>query len=277
MRRREYALLDGTSRVLPQCVGDGSIITRFEKTPLPEQPTDVVCPHFLELKWATGCPYDCAWCYLKGTLRFVPTKAKPRVKDFAKVERHVRAFVETVDWCEEILNTGELSDSLMYERNGESFSKFIMSIFNQQERHRVLFVTKSNHVDNLLQMDHRGMAVISFSLNAEDVAERFEKGAPPVRNRIEAAAKLRQAGYEVRIRIDPMVPIPGWEKGYRELVDVIFSRFTPSRITLGSLRGLQSTINQASDKSWVPYLSERSNWGKKIECNTRFWMYKRII
>ena len=66
----EYPLLDGSRQNLVKRVGDGSIITRFERTPLPARPTDVVCPHFLELKWATGCPFDCAWCYLKGTLRF---------------------------------------------------------------------------------------------------------------------------------------------------------------------------------------------------------------
>lgn len=277
VQRRNYPLLDGTTRILPERVGDGSIITRFEKTPLPEKPTDVVCPHFLELKWATGCPYDCAWCYLKGTLRFAPSKAKPRVKDFTKIERHVRAFTETVDWCEELLNTGELSDSLMYERDGSSFSKFIMSIFNQQERHKVLFVTKSNRIDNLLQMNRKDRAIVSFSLNAEDVAEKFEHGATAVKERIEAAAKLDKAGYEVRIRIDPMVPVLGWENAYRQLVDGIFSKFTPSRITLGSLRGLQSTINEASDKSWVKYLSERSNWGKRIGFDIRLGMYKEII
>jgi len=47
----EYELLDGTKERLVQQVADGSIIKRFDKTPLPIKPTDVVCPHFLELKW----------------------------------------------------------------------------------------------------------------------------------------------------------------------------------------------------------------------------------
>jgi len=55
-------------------LSDGSIITLFDKTPFPEQKDDVVCPHFVELKWANGCDFDCAWCYLKGTFRFQPTE-----------------------------------------------------------------------------------------------------------------------------------------------------------------------------------------------------------
>jgi len=273
----EYELIDGSTRPLVKRVGDGSIITRFEKTPLPTGRTDVVCPHFLELKWATGCPFDCAWCYLNGTLRFAPKKARPYVKDYGKIEQHVRAFLENVDWCEEVLNTGELADSLMWERNGKPFSKFILSLFHSQNGHKVLFVTKSDNIENLLEGDHRGNAIISFSLNADTVARRFEKRAPPVAERIEAASKLSRAGYEVRIRIDPIVPVLNWEDGYKSLIDQIFSKFIPARVTLGSLRGLQSTINQAPDKSWVKYLSEKSSWGKRIEFNTRYWIYYKLI
>ncbi|MBE0415054.1 MAG: hypothetical protein IBX36_00730 [Dehalococcoidia bacterium] len=176
-----------------------------------------------------------------------------------------------------MLNTGELADSLMWERNGYPFSKFILSLFGEQKRHSVLFVTKSKNIEHLLEGDHRNNAIISFSLNADSVARRFEKGAPTVADRIEAASKLASAGYEVRIRIDPMVPVLNWEEGYKEVIDLVFSKFVPSRITLGSLRGLQSTINQATDKSWVDYLTERSGWGRRIAFNTRYWMYYKLI
>ena len=275
--KHEYELLDGSKALLVQRVGDGSIITRFEKTPLPMEPTDVGCPHFLELKWATGCPYSCAWCYLNGTLRFAPKKSRPYVKPYDKVEQHVRTFLENVDGGGELLNTGELADSLMNEKNGPPFSKFIISFFQQQKVHKVLFLTKSSHIEHLLDINVHDKVVISFSMNADGVARRFERGAPPVVERIEAAGKLNNAGYEVRIRIDPMVPVPNWQVEYLSLVDSIFSRFTPSRITLGSLRGLQSTINMATDKSWVDYLSEKSNWGKRIDFNTRYRMYFEVM
>lgn len=275
--RREYELLDGSKKLLVKRIGDGSIITRFEKTPLPIEPTDVVCPHFLELKWATGCPYSCAWCYLRGTLRFAPQKSKPSVKLYNKIEQHTRTFLENIDGSGELLNAGELADSLMNEKNGYPFSKFIISLFQEQQVHKVLFVTKSNNIKNLLDINGQDKAVISFSLNADVVAKRFETGAPPIVERIEAASKLSKAGYEVRIRIDPMVPVQNWQVEYLSLVDSLFSRFTPSRITLGSLRGLQSTINMATDKSWVEYLSEKSNWGKRIDFNTRYCMYFEVM
>ena len=272
---KEYQQLDGRKKILVQRVNDGSIITRFDKTPLPQRRTNVVCPHFLELKWAYGCPYDCAWCYLKGTFRFRPEGKSPVVKPYDKIRLHVEKFLDEVKEPE-ILNTGEISDSLMNEQAQLPFTTFIIPIFEKQSRHKVLFLTKSSYVKNLLDIEPHNQAIISFSLNAIPVAERWEK-APHVLKRIEAAKKVFEAGYEVRIRIDPMVPIENWRKSYLELLELIFEKFIPERITLGSLRGLQSTINGCSDKTWVRYLKETSNWGKKIDFLTRYKMYITII
>ncbi len=271
----EYLLFNGKNKSLVKKVNDGSIITRFDKTPLPSKPTDVVCPHFLELKWAYGCPYDCAWCYLKGTFRFRPEGIKPVIKDYKKIELHVKEFLERVS-TPEILNTGEIADSLMGENGNSPFSKFIIPIFESQKAHKVLFLTKSSNIKNLLELDSHNQVIMSFSLNAIPVADKWEK-APKVMRRLEAAEKLYEEGFEVRVRIDPMVPVENWEKYYIHLIDLIFDKFYPERITLGSLRGLQSTINGCTDKSWVKYLSESSNWGKKVGINQRLAMYKKII
>lgn len=271
----EYRLLDGARTSLIQRVGDGSIIQRFDKTPLPIGSKDVVCPHFLELKWAYGCPFDCAWCYLKGTFRFLPTGTKPVVKDYDKIESHLRRFLGELA-APEILNAGEIADSLMSEGTSQPFSKFVIPVFQTQDRHKVLLVTKSNNIKHLLDIDPHSQTIISFSLNADEVAKRWEKGAPAVDRRIAAARELTEAGYEVRIRIDPIVPVPDWEKHYTSLIGQIFDSFSPSRITLGSLRGLQSTVNGCTDRSWLEYLKETSNWGKKIDFETRYELYAAI-
>jgi spore photoproduct lyase len=272
---KRYPSFAGTEKRLVERVNDGSIITRFDKTPQPKSSSDVVCPHFLELKWAYGCPFDCSWCYLKGTFRFRPNGKEPVIKDYGKIELHTKAFLEEVK-TPEILNTGEIADSLMHENSDKPFSKFIIPLFETQKFHKVLFLTKSSNVKNLLEIEPHHQAIVSFSLNAIPVARKWEK-APPVLKRIEAAKKVYKAGYEVRVRIDPMVPIDNWREPYHELVDLIFENLPPERITLGSLRGLQSTINGCSDKSWVKYLRESSNWGKKIDFQTRFTMYSEMI
>ncbi len=259
-------------------VGDGSIICLFNKTPHPKNPNDVICPHFVELKWANGCYFGCAWCYLQGTYRFHPEwKKKPNIKDYEKVELYLRTFLST-NSKPEILNAGELSDSLLTENTDRPFSSLLSNVFSANHiKHRVLFLTKSNRVENILKLNLQKYLIMSFTLNAEKVSKTWEKGAPSVDKRIEAARKVSEAGYETRIRIDPMMPIKNWERHYANLIDDMFDKFKPERITLGSLRGLQSTINAAKDKSWVVYLKEKSNWGKKINFETRYEMYSALI
>lgn len=276
-----YKQLDGSVLRLVRQVGDGSIIKRFDRTPPPEKPTDVVCPHFLELKWANGCPFDCAWCYLKGTLRFLPQKTAPKPKDYCKVRLHLETFLQETNhgnsYPKEVLNTGELADSLMFENNGYALSELVLPIFATQKKHRALFLSKANYIRNLLNNKTSHDPIISFTINAFPVSKRWEKKAPSSAKRLAAAKRLSEIGYEVRLRIDPIVPIKNWQISYKSLIDKIFDKFTPERITVGSPRGLQSTINNCKDTSWTKYLSERSNWGRKLDSETRFKIYSTLF
>jgi spore photoproduct lyase len=51
--------LSGEEQGFVDQIGDRSIKRLFDKTPYTEKPSDVVCPHFLELKWANGGFFDC--------------------------------------------------------------------------------------------------------------------------------------------------------------------------------------------------------------------------
>jgi spore photoproduct lyase len=73
-------------------------------------------------------------------------------------------------------------------------------------------------------------------MNNEAVSKKFEIGAPGFEQRLEAAYKIQKAGYPLRIRIDPIVPLDGWEDAYSKTIKTIFQKISPERITLGTLR-----------------------------------------
>ncbi len=164
----------------------------------------------------------------------------------------------------------------MFENNGYALSELVLPIFATQKKHRVLFLSKANYIRNLVNNRTSHDPIISFTVNAFPVSKRWEK-APSPRKRLTAAKKLSEIGYEIRLRIDPIVPIKNWQVSYKSLIDKIFEKFTPERITAGSPRGLQSTINNCKDTSWTKYLSERSNWGKKLDSDTRFKIYSILF
>jgi len=279
LKFKEYRMLDETAKLQFSRVGAGHILRRFDRTPLPEKETDIICPHFMLLAWANGCHYNCSWCYLKGTFRFYGQKPDGRVqikfKDRERIRKVLQPFLATRDLPPEIINTGELSDSLMQEGE-DPFSVWLMNQF-VGGKHKILFLSKSINVRHFLENDWQKNAILSWSVNASKVAERWEKYAPPVEQRLGAAKLVVDAGYEVRLRIDPMVPVSDWRRAYTELIEDIFKLFEPERVTLGCLRGLTTTIMYAKDKSWVKYLTEKSNWGKKPPFSQRHVMYSHII
>jgi spore photoproduct lyase len=263
----------------PRNIRDSSIITLFDKTAKPVNINDVWCPHFVEFKWANGCNFDCAWCYLNGTLRFRPMRKGPYVKNPDKIKQHLFEYFNQVK-APTLLNSGELCDSLVNDGNGFLLCKDIIPIFKEQKTHKLLILTKNGNkkaINDILNSKSQKNVIVSFSVNSFEVARKWEKKSPNPKKRIESAKKLSDEGYEVRIRIDPIVPIKNWENNYLHLIDTIFSNFKPERITLGSLRGLQSTINNCKDKSWVEYLEERTNWGLKIPFEKRFEIYNTLI
>jgi spore photoproduct lyase len=68
------------------------------------------------------------------------------------------------------------------------------------------------------------------------VSRKFEIGAPGFERRLEACRKVQEAGYPVRMRLDPIVPVDGWERAYSETIRKIFEKVSPERVTLGTLR-----------------------------------------
>jgi len=242
-----------------------NIVRYFEKTP-----STIVCPHFYELNWGYGCPFSCAYCYLQGTLR---GQKYPRHKPL----NHIFFTLDQVfndKLPASVFNSGELTDSLAFP----SIMEKIVDKFEEQDQHKLLILTKSSNIKVLLKKLRR-QTIVSFSINASEVAARWEKGCPAPEKRIAAAKDVAEIGYQTRIRIDPIFPLEGWEKIYCDLIDQIFDAFEPERITLGSLRGLQKTIRYSIDHSWVKYLSDNENtgWGKKVNFGTRALIYTTII
>lgn len=192
------------------------------------------CPAFARLKHASnGCFYKCDWCYLKLTYR----TSRPYITIKAEHEklRHLTAkFIAKYNFPF-MFNSGELADSLSLEHLS-MFGQDFIPWFGRQERGYLFMLTKSDNVDHILNLDHNGHTVVAWSLNEPSVSRRFEIGAPPFERRLAAAQKVQQAGYPVRVRLDPIVPFEGWREAYAETIRRIYEVLDPQRITIGTLR-----------------------------------------
>jgi hypothetical protein len=89
-------------------------------------------------------------------------------------------------------------------------------------------------VDNLLALDPRGKTIIQWSVSAGTQSTVIEKETAPWDRRIEAARKCQDAGYIVRFRFSPIIPVRNWEQENAELIELIFQRTKPDVISLCS-------------------------------------------
>jgi len=193
-----------------------------------------VCPHFERLKLASnGCFYMCDWCYLKLTYRAQFPFITVRVQ-YDKIKQQIQKRLSQSD-TPIIFNSGELADSLSMEHLTGAMREFI-PWFGQSNNGYLFLLTKSDNVDDILDLPHNDHTIIAWSMNNEYVSQQFEIGAPSFDRRLEAAQKVQSAGYPLRIRLDPIVPFDGWQDAYSETIRDIFQKILPEKITVGTLR-----------------------------------------
>ena len=78
-------------------------------------------------------------------------------------------------------------------------------------------MTKFNDVNSLLTAHHNGHTRFRFSLNAPSVIRMYEHAAPPLDERVAAAAMVAQADYPLGFIIAPIFHYPDWRQEYKGL------------------------------------------------------------
>ena len=195
---------------------------------------DHISCNYVVISHILGCPYNCSYCFLHtfyGRDEIViydnEEDILAQVSDYMKrAERPLR------------IGTGEFSDSLALDKK-TGLSRRLIKLFARQERHLLELKTKSAAVDHLLDLDHKGKTVFAWSVNPEKIVESDELGSVSLSDRIAAAKKCIKAGYPVAFHFDPIIFYPDWDKDYKKVVDLIFSKIDPGNIawiSLGALR-----------------------------------------
>ena len=83
-------------------------------------------------------------------------------------------------------------------------------------------VTVMNKVDELLNHEVIPNCVIAYSFTPENISQKLEHGVPPVKKRIQTMKSLAKKGWQVGIRLDPLIYHEGYQKYYSELIQEIF-------------------------------------------------------
>ena len=177
---------------------------------------------------ARGCPAHCQYCYLAGSLAGPPvTRVYANLDEvLAGIGTHAGRGTVTSGTAERGHEgtTFELScytDPLGLEHLTGSLAAAIGRVGSGEFGSGVSlrFTTKFDAVDGLVGLPHAGRTRVRFSVNADEVADRFEGGTARMPARLAALRSLAQAGYPVGLTIAPVMPVPEWRTAYGRLLD----------------------------------------------------------
>jgi spore photoproduct lyase len=177
---------------------------------------------------AQGCPGHCQYCYLAGSLSGPPiTRVYANLPEIlAEMDAHVGHGAVTSaspDRADEgtTFEASCYTDPLALEHLTGSLSAMITHVGTHGWAAPVglRFTTKYDGVAPLLTLPHGGRTRVRVSVNADEVAARFEGGTARLPRRIAALRDLAGAGYRVGLTIAPIMPIPQWREAYHRLLD----------------------------------------------------------
>lgn len=205
-----------------------------------------------------GCPFNCTYCYLQ-TYSNIPGIILPaNIEDYLP---HLEALDRKAEKGARI-GTGEFADSLALDEY-TNYSSGLIPVFAGMKNLVLELKTKTARIDSILGMRPNANVVISWSMNTPFVAERYEKGASSVDERIRAAGEAAARGFRVGFHFDPLVHYAGWEKDYRAVAERMFAdervRRNTAWISLGTLRytpGLKEAAEKRFADNMIFYQGE---------------------
>ncbi len=191
-----------------------------------------VCQNAWELHSAWGCLHRCDYCDVGNYLNLLVN-----LEEF--VER-LDGLVRANPWCR-LYKYDNHTDTITFEPEYGA-SALLGAYFARQPDKYLMLYTKSANVEHLLDLDHRGHTIVCWSLSCDTVSRLIEKHSAPTAERIAAAERCQRAGYPVRVRFSPFVPIRNWQAESAAMIEDYFTRVRPDIVTMDTFKWLEPCV-----------------------------------
>lgn len=203
------------------------------------------CCGYHVLNTGMNCPMDCVYCILQAYLN------NPWISFFINIDDMLTEIRTALTAEPEKLfriGTGEFTDSLALD-SFTGLSSRLVDFMGRQRNGFLELKTKSASVENLRNARHNGRTIVSWSVNAPEIMRREEIRTASLDERLAAASRCARWGYRLAFHFDPVIWHPGWEEGYRYVIEQIFAAVPGEKIawiSLGALRFLPHLKETAS-------------------------------
>ena len=182
-----------------------------------------------------NCIYDCRYCFLQGMYQ----------------SAHYVVFVNYEDFIDaitdKICNAGDAPvhffsgydcDSLALDPVTGFVNEFL-PVFRAHPGALLELRTKSTQIRSLLAQEPMPNCIIAYSFTPAEIASAIEHKTPPVSKRLPALQRLQAHGWQIGLRIDPLIYQEGVKEQYERLFEQVF-RYVDTgllhSVSLGSFR-----------------------------------------
>jgi len=196
---------------------------------------DLLCCNYYVIDLIENCPLECTYCILQAFLN------KPVITFHVNVEQILADITTAVKESPKQpfrIGTGEHSDSLALDHIFEVNPRLV-ELFSGFPNAILELKTKTDAIEPLLGLNHKGRTVVAWSLNPPEIIRQNEFKTASLDQRLTAAKKLVDDGYKVAFHFDPIIYYPGWKEGYFQTVENLLDNIPSDKIawiSLGTLR-----------------------------------------
>lgn len=181
-----------------------------------------VCRPCWRIHLQQGCLHRCSYCGLGGLL-----VSMLNIEEYC---HYLGQIMERHPWQETFLLDDD-GDPPCLEPEQGTLSCLIEYFGTLSGRYLVIH-TKTWNTDWLRDLQHHGNTIVVWSLSGATQSTAIEPRAGTMAQRIEAARVAQEAGYTIRYKFKPIIPVRHWREEAAEAVERLFTQTQPDVISL---------------------------------------------
>jgi len=249
------------------------------------------CPGFWYAKPFLGCAYHCKTCFVHRLMDGFGHK--PTVYTNAgRMRDEIDAWLDART-APALLAFGTESGDLVAIQDRIAaywcvpFWEWIVALADRlaaadllgSSGNELLICTKSDRIDGLLSFVPRRNLILSWSVNGVEAAARWERKTPPMSDRLAAVATAVEAGWRVRLRVDPiLIDMPDYLADL-DIIRRFCDAYPVERITLGVMRVSKRPRASSGDQvnGLAPVVQMFRGLGAEVGCCKISLQAKRLL
>ncbi|MBM4079442.1 MAG: hypothetical protein FJ278_07060 [Planctomycetes bacterium] len=185
---------------------------------------------------AYGCFHKCGYCSYG--------RAIALALNVEEILEHVDGLMAKVQ--QKVYVQDNETDALILEPEYGLCRALVEHFARLKDRYIILF-SKSDNVDFLLNLDHKGHTIMLWSLTSPLVSRRIDRGTATTEERLAAARECQQAGYPVRLKLKPIIPVANWRQEATDTLEKLFAAVQPDNLSMQMLVWSGNTVAEAKE------------------------------